>query len=263
LSDTPTLDAQVLLAHVLGVSRAWVLAHPDASLSPEEQLGLEEGMGRLEAGELLPYVLGHWEFYGLDFTLTPATLIPRPETELLVEQALDWLGAHPQCLAADVGAGSGCIAVALAAHHPGLQVIATDISLPALRVAQQNAAKHEILERVWPVQCDLLPAISRPLDLICANLPYIPIETLRSLRLARREPELALSGGLDGLALIRRLLALAPRHLAPGGLLLMEIEATQGGAARTLAQSAFPQARVELLPDLAGHDRLIRIETAV
>jgi len=253
----------VLLAHVLRVSRAWVLAHPEASLNPEEQRRLEAGMRRLEAGEPLPYVLGHWEFYGLDFTLTTATLIPRPETELLVEQALNWLGSHPQCrLAADVGTGSGCIGVALAAHHPGLQVIATDISLAALRVAQQNAARHEILERVWPVQCDLLPATSRPLDLICANLPYIPSDMLPALRVSRNEPELALSGGQDGLELIRRLLAIAPQCLALGGLLLMEIEATQGEAAVALALSAFPRARVELLPDLAGHDRLLKIENS-
>lgn len=261
-SETAALDAQVLLAHILDKPRAWVLAHPEAPLSPEQAEDLARALARLENGEPLPYILGHWEFFGLDFRVTPAALIPRPETELLVERALEWLRQHPERrLAADVGAGTGCIAVALAMHVPDLRLLVCDRSLEALRVAQENIRRHRVQERAFCLQADLLPALGRKIDLICANLPYIPSATLRTLSVARWEPTLALDGGPDGLSLIGRLLELAPLALAPGGLALLEIEATQGTAALQLARTAFPAAQVELFPDLAGRDRLISIQT--
>jgi len=260
-TETPYLDAQVLLAHILGEPRAWVLAHPEIELSHAQSLALEQSLGQLETGEPLPYVLGHWEFFGLDFELSPATLIPRPETELLVEQALAWLRLHPgPRKAADVGAGSGCIAVSLAVHTPNLVVLATDLSPEALEVAGRNSRRHAVAERVALAQCDLLPKGEVDFDLICANLPYIPTATLRELEVYEKEPTLALDGGEDGLDVIRRLLKLAPVALAPGGLLLVEIEATQGEAARRLAQEALPDAEVRLIQDLAGRDRLVRVE---
>lgn len=262
LSETAALDAQVLLAHILDKPRAWVLAHPEAALSPQQAEKLARALARLENGEPLPYVLGHWEFFGLDFLVTPAALIPRPETELLVERALEWLRQHPERrLAADVGAGTGCIAVALAVHIPDLRLLVCDRSLEALRVAQENVRRHGVQERAFCLQADLLPALGRKIDLICANLPYIPSTTLRSLSVARWEPTLALDGGPDGLSLIGRLLELAPLALAPGGLALLEIEAAQGAAALQLARTAFPDAHVELFPDLAGRDRLISVQT--
>ena len=263
LSDTPTLDAQVLVAHALGQPRAWVLAHPEAELSPAQQEEIETNTTRREAGEPLPYILGHWEFYGLDFLVTPAVLIPRPETELLVERALRWLEHHPDCRrAADIGTGSGCMAIALAARLPDLMVVATDLSPQALDIARQNAALHGLAERITFVQADLLelPSAFAPFHLIAANLPYIPHQTLAALPVSRFEPILALDGGEDGLALIRRLLTQAPRYLAAPGCLLLEIEAHQGHSASTLAQAAFPGAQVHTLPDLAGHDRLVEID---
>lgn len=262
VSETPRLDAQVLAAHILGRSRAWVLAHPEAELSPEQAARFRAALARLVAGEPLPYVLGRWEFFGLEFAVTPAVLIPRPETELLVERALAWLERNPgRRLAADVGTGSGCIAVALAAHCPGLRLLATDVSAPALAVARQNAARHRALERIEFIQADLLPPLGSPLDLICANLPYIPGDTLPGLRVYRSEPALALRGGEDGLDLIRRLLALAPACLAPGGLTLLEIEASQGPGALALAREHFPTASLQIIQDLAGRDRLLEIQT--
>ncbi len=261
-SETAALDAQVLLAHILDKPRAWVLAHPEAPLSPQQAEKLARALARLENGEPLPYILGHWEFFGLDFLVTPAALIPRPETELLVERALEWLRQHPERrLTADVGAGTGCIAVALAVHIPDLRLLVCDRSLEALRVAQENVRRHGVQQRAFCLQADLLPALGRKIDLICANLPYIPSATLRSLSVARWEPTLALDGGPHGLSLIGRLLELAPLALAPGGLALLEIEATQGTAALQLARTAFPDAHVELFPDLAGRDRLISIQT--
>jgi len=276
VSDTPELDAQVLLAHILERPRSWLLAHPEADLSPARQAALTEALSRLEAGVPLPYVLGHWEFFGLDFIVTPDVLIPRPETELLVEQALAWLRKHPcKHRGADVGTGSGCIAVALAVHVPDLHLLATDISPAALDVARQNAHHHGVADRIKFVPCDLLPLenetglfqyhpssiVRRPsFDLLCANLPYIPTPTLQSLPIHGREPTLALDGGADGLDVIRRLLAILPNVMAPGGMCLLEIEALQGPAVLSLAKAAFPGAKITLHQDLTGKDRLVRIE---
>jgi release factor glutamine methyltransferase len=260
-SDTPSLDSQVLLAQVLERPRAWVMAHPQAELNDEQGTRLQSQLRRLEAGEPLPYVMGHWEFYGLDFQLNPAVLIPRPETELLVDQGRAWLQANPgRNRAADVGTGSGCIAVSLATHHPELHVTATDISAAALQTAHKNAARHSVAQRMRFVQADLLAALRGPFDLICANPPYIPSTELKKLPVFGREPGLALDGGPDGLALIRRLLAQAPHILAPGGLLLVEIEASQGDRVLSLAGQFFSTAKSEVLADLAGRQRILRVE---
>ncbi|MBN2547693.1 MAG: peptide chain release factor N(5)-glutamine methyltransferase [Anaerolineales bacterium] len=260
VSDSPALDAQVLLAHILERSRPWVLAHPEVSLPPNQEQALHLALARLEKGQPLPYVIGHWEFYGLDLLVSPAALIPRPETELLVEQGLAWLSDHPgPRWALDVGTGSGCIAIALAANRPDLRTAACDLSLEALKLAQRSVQKHHLGARVLLLQADLIPPTNLIFDLICANLPYIPTHKLSGLRVAQAEPVSALDGGPDGLEVIRRLLARAPLALAPQGLLLLEIEASQGEAARELAQAYFPQAQVEVLPDLAGHDRLVKV----
>jgi release factor glutamine methyltransferase len=258
------MDAQVLLAHTMNKTRAWILAHPEARPTPEQFNALENAVRRLEQGEPLPYVLGRWEFYALDFHATKEALIPRPETELLVERAISWLRENPnRRLALDVGTGSGAIAVSMAANIPDLQVVATDISLPALQLARHNATKHAVQERLHFISADLLPPVSRPFDLICANLPYIPSQALEDLVVARSEPSVALDGGPDGLALIGRLLAevAADRvRLAPGGLLLLEIEASQGKPAGDIARRAFPAAHVQVLTDLAGRDRLLAVQ---
>ena len=260
MSDTAHLDAQVLVAHALGKTRSWVLAHPEAIITPEEKQRLDELLDRLGEGEPLPYLLGRWEFYGLEFTITPDVLIPRPETELLVEQAITWLRSKlAALLAADVGTGSGCIAISLAVHAPHLKVIASDISLPALRVAYANAARHRVDERVFCAQSDMLPATGRAFNLVCANLPYIPSAELARLKVYRREPTLALDGGPDGLRAIRKLLYGLAGRLAEEALLLLEIEETVGEAAKALAMNFYPQARVDLLQDVAEKDRLVRV----
>lgn len=261
VSETAALDAQTLLAHIVGRPRAWLLAHPGDDLTDEQARALQAALERLQAGEPLPYILGHWEFYGLDFAVSPAVLIPRPETELLIERALIWLRMHPgQRQAVDVGCGSGCIAISLAVHIPDLHLTAVDISMSALHLAQANARRHAAAERIAWMQSDLLGALTGQFNLICANLPYIPESILPSLAVARYEPRLALDGGEDGLALIRCLLDQAAARLAPDGLALLEIEASQGEAVCALAQAAFPAAHVTVLPDLAGHMRLVVVE---
>ena len=262
MSDSPGLDAQVLLAHVLAKPRAWIIAHPEYTPTPEQRIKLKESLSRLQDGEPLPYILGHWEFFGLDFAVNANTLIPRPETELLVENAFAWLHAHlSRRRAADIGTGSGCIAVALAAHITDLHLLASDISLPALSIARYNARKHGVEDRVHCVQSNLLPPTCQRFDLICANLPYIPTHTLQGLSVHGREPNLALNGGENGLQAISSLILEAPSQILPAGLLLLEIEASQGPTVALLARQAFPEAEINILPDLAGHDRLLKVQT--
>jgi release factor glutamine methyltransferase len=262
VSESPGLDAQVLIAHTLNSSRSWVLAHPEAVLSVAQVNFLSEARQALLQGKPLPYILGHWEFYGLDFLVTPDVLIPRPETELMVEQALQWLAQHPDASqVVDIGTGSGCIAVSLAARQPNIKIVAIDISPGAIEVARQNAHKHSVASRIEFILSDLLSAIEGCFELVCANLPYIPSAALQSLAVAQNEPLLALDGGLDGLDLIRRLFQQTPASLAKNSLLLAEIEAGQGNTARQVAQAVFPAAQISLLQDLSGRDRLLKIET--
>ena len=235
-----------------------------SAFDPTTVSTLESLVQRLERGEPLPYVLGHWEFFGLDFDLTPDVLIPRPETELLVERAIPWLQSSSQRLSiADIGTGCGCIAVSIAAHIPSAHILATDISSAALEVARRNANKHHAENQIEFIECDILPkslSNESSFDLICANLPYIPTGKLRNLPIYGREPALALDGGDDGLDLFRRLLAIAPKRLAPGGRMLLEIEATRGPAALSLAYDAFEESEIHLYQDLAQQDRLLEIQ---
>ncbi len=259
-SETARLDAQTLLAAITHRDRAWLLAHPEARLTPRQRRRLQRACALLAQGVPLPYVLGRWAFYGREFALTPAVLIPRPETETLVDLALAWLTAHPnRRWAADVGTGSGVLAVTLAAEVTDLHVTATDISPAALAVARLNAQRHRVAERIVFLETDLLSATRGPFDLIVANLPYIPSATLATLPAARYEPRQAFDGGEDGLMLIRRLLAQAKMRLSPAGLLLLEIAADQGPAAQALATAAFPQAQITLHTDLANHPRVLAI----
>ncbi len=254
------LEARVLACHVLVQTSAWVQTHPEQPLTGAQIQALESLLARLEKDVPLPYLTGRQEFYGLDFSVNDSVLIPRPETELLVERALNWLRAHPECrTAADVGTGSGCIAVALARHTSNLRVAAVDRSPAALDMARQNARAHGVEARIDFFQADLLDSVPGSFDLVCANLPYIPSADVDGLAVARHEPRLALDGGPDGLQLIRRLLAQLTARLSPGGLALFEIEYRQGQSAAALAQTTLPAARVQILPDLSGLDRILEI----
>lgn len=271
-SQTP--DLQVLLAHVAGKNRAWVLAHPEAVLTPEQEQTFLALKARYEASEPLPYLLGHWEFYGLDFNVTPDVLIPRPETELLIDSALAWVrmrsttGAGLRLI--DIGTGSGCIPITLATLLPDAEISATDISPAALAVARLNAEKHTVAQRITFYEADLFPSSAEPstvqrppsaFDLILSNPPYIPTPTLRGLDVYKHEPTLALDGGPDGMATIRRLLGASKRRLAAGGTLLLEIEYRQGAQVAALARENFPDADIQIHKDLAGLDRLLAIDT--
>ncbi len=268
ISDTPALDASVLLAHIVDKPRSWVMAHPELTITTDQQTQLDDSLARLENGEPFPYVLGTWEFFGLEFEITPDVLIPRPETELLVEKAIVWLQQNPSNRnIADVGTGSGAIAVSLAVNIPDANILATDISPNALQVAKRNAEKFTATSRIAFIECDLLPGQSSienrqsKIDLLCSNLPYIPTDTLRNLPIYNREPTIALDGGSGGFTSIERLMQIAPAYLAPNALLLFEIEATLGNQAAELAKKYFPTARIKLHKDLAQRDRLLEVQT--
>ena len=260
------LDAQLILAHVIGCQRTWLLAHMDSPLTQPQIDSANEAFSELKAGTPLPYILGHWEFFGLDFDITDDVLIPRPETELLVEKAIAWLKASPERrTVADIGTGSGVIATSIAMHVPDARILATDISLDALKMAQHNARKFHVHHLIDFLQCDLLPhpveflSTDSHFDLICANLPYIPTDTLHQLPIYGKEPTLALDGGADGLEIYRRLFKLAPHWLAPRGMMLLEIESTLGLKALSLAFDSFSDVTIHLHQDLTGRDRLLEI----
>jgi len=275
ISETAVLDAQVLLAHITGQTRSWVLAHPEIELTPDLNKKLDESLARMRSGVPLPYIIGSWEFYGLEMIISQDVLIPRPETELLVDKALDWLRKNPTCRRViDIGTGSGCIAVALANGIHDLQVIATDISDKAINVARKNANRFNVSDRIEFVCCNLFPAnlegiwdklsfqsgeIPSGKHLIVANLPYIPTSILKGLKVFGREPDLALNGGKDGLDVIRKFLEKAPEYLEKGGMILMEIEASQGLSALSLAYDRFSRAVIHLHQDLSGRDRVLEI----
>lgn len=260
-NDRPHQAALVLLAHVLGKPKTWVLAHPEVHLTPLQSARLDDLLDRLKSGEPLPYLTGQQEFFGLPFRVSPAVLIPRPETELLVEKALDWLRDHPGARrAADVGTGSGCIAVSLVNFCPDLQVTALDISTEALAIARENAQHNHAADRIDFLQGDLLSGTDDRFDVVCANLPYIPTAKLETVNSLTWEPVLALDGGTDGLRLVDKLLMQTLTRLNHPGLILLEIEATTGASALDLARQYYPSAHVALLKDLAGLDRLVRIE---
>jgi release factor glutamine methyltransferase len=261
--ESPRLDAELLLAHVLDVNRAAILARPDGQLTPK-QLTLYRNLVARRAGrEPLAYIVGHREFFGLDFVVDPRVLIPRPETELLVEHVLRFARHHVPRHIADVGAGSGAIAVTLAVHLPQVTVYALDDSAGALAVVADNARRHGVAGRVCCLQGDLLEPLPEPIDLITANLPYVTTGEWAELQpeIRHYEPRAALDGGPDGLALIRRLMETVSSHLHPGGALFLEIGASQGGSVTALAREHIPRVDVQLYQDYAGLDRIVVMRT--
>ena len=259
--DQPHQIALVLLAHVLGKPKTWLLAHPETHLTKAQANQMESLLCRLEAGEPLPYLLGKQEFFGLEFEVNPSVLIPRPETEFMVETALSWLAVQSGARkGVDVGTGSGCIAVSLVSNCPDLQMLATDISQEALDVAARNAQKHNTSDRILFERVDLLPDTIGKTDLICANLPYIPTAKLPDVNSLPWEPSLALDGGEHGLELIERLLARSVSILNTPGLILLETEETLGAQTVQLARRYFPAAEITLYQDLSKRDRLVSIE---
>lgn len=253
--------AIILMAHLLNQPKTWVIANDDHLLHPAISEVFLEHVADLAKGKPLPYITKKQSFYGLDFMVSPGVLIPRPETELMVDEALDWLRTRNVAgHAIDVGTGSGCIAISLLKNIPDLTLTALDISDQALKVALANAKRHDVSQRLTLIKSELLNQFEGQAQVICANLPYIPSETLKNLAVTDWEPSLALDGGQDGLVFIRRLLVQSQQVLEKPGLILLEIEATTGPLAVEVARESYPNADIQLRKDLAGKDRLIRIE---
>lgn len=260
-SDDPALSCQVLLARCLKQSRTWVMSHPEHVLSDQHIADLETTFSQLDSGVPLPYVIHHQSFFGLDFFVDKNVLIPRPETELLVEEAIRWGKQYDKPVRAlDVGTGSACIPISIAHHVTDIHFYAVDISFKALQVARKNINHFHLSAQIECIQGNLLDPIKSDFDLICANLPYIPSHKLAHLAVARNEPLLALDGGADGLDLIRRLMNQISTVSSTDSLCLLEFEAEQGDAIDNLAQNYFPRAKIQRIKDLAGHDRILRIE---
>lgn len=259
-------EAELLLAHTLGISRASLLARLGDPITPKDAAQFAGMVARRAQREPLAYILGHQEFYGLDFVVDRRVLIPRPETEHVVELALQALKtvSNPEPVVADVGTGCGAIALAIAHRAPHARVIATDISPDALAVAQLNASRLHLADRVEFRCADLLDGITVPIDILAANLPYIPLERLPHLPREIRdyEPRIATIAGVDGLSVIRRLLAQVEAHMVRRGLIFLEIGEEQGSEARELAKAMLPRAAVQVHQDLEGLDRVLEIRLA-
>jgi len=259
--STAALDADVLLAHVLGVGKEALFAHPERALSEGDAARLGELIDRRSRGEPVAYLRGFKEFYGLRFHVDPRVLIPRPETEVLVGGARELIAGRAVTVV-DVGTGSGAVAVAIAAHEHKVRVIATDLSRDALAVAESNALANHVADRVEFRQGDLLAPITERVDIVCANLPYLPDASVERWVGERSslafEPRVAVVAGPDGLSVIRRCVDDLPRVLALRGAALFECDPPQVAAILEALEGAGLQTRV--LRDLAGADRAVVAE---
>ncbi len=266
LTDSPDLDAEVLLRHLLGLDRTAYFMAAQATVAPAVAAEYADLLVRRLEGEPVAYLTGVKEFFGLPFRVTPDVLVPRPETELLVQWALDWARRHDPGTVLDVGTGSGAIALSMAARQPPdrtTRVIGSDLSGAALAVARLNRAAlatNGAVAAVRFVRGDLAGWCRGRVDLLLANLPYLtPEQRDRNPELVA-EPALALVSGPDGLAAIDRLVADLPRVLSPSGATILELDPAQAEAVRDRIGLLMPSAAVSILPDLAGLDRFVTIE---
>jgi len=257
--EDASLESELLLRHTLNISRVQLYQDPDRELSPKQEATFWNLIKHRLNHQPTAYITGHREFYGLDFYVNPHVLIPRPESELLVEMALSVTQNHRVATIAEIGTGCGAIAISLALNLPQTKIYATDISASALKVALINCRKHGVVNRVYLLQGNMLDPLPEPIDLIVANLPYVKKTELLRTRQAKSEPLLALNGGPDGLQKIRQLCRQVKSKLRPTGYLLLEIGQGQGRAVTTLLHSLFPYAKIEVVPDLGGIERVVSL----
>jgi release factor glutamine methyltransferase len=263
-TETPGLDAEVLLRHALGLDRTALFVRLPETMDPVALAAYRRLIDDRAGGIPVAYLIGEREFMGLTFEVGPDVLVPRPETEILVEWALRWLRDRTAESVVDLGTGSGAIALSLASllgPEAATAIVAIDVSDAALATAQQNRDRLGLHDRVALIQGSMLAPIASPVDLVLANLPYLRPEQIAENPQLAAEPRLALDGGTDGLQHIRGLLLAAPPLLKPGGAIGFEIDPGQRDAVVKLAAKAFPGATITVLPDLAGFDRHVTIQT--
>jgi len=249
------LEGELLLRHTLKISRVQLYINLEKELAPRQEEALRHLLERRLSGEPAAYITGRREFYGLDFNVNPGVLIPRPESELLVEKALSIAKNRPSVIIADIGTGSGALAISLAVGLPRAKVYAADISVAALKVARLNCRKHGVSDRVRLLEGNLLEPLPEPVDIIVANLPYVSWSELAP----GLEPPLALDGGADGTETIKRLCRQVGGKLKSGGSLLLEIGQGQREAVTAILHNIFPGGEIEVIPDLGGIDRVVSL----
>ena len=257
------LEAEVLVMNVMRLARQSIFSEQETDVSGQQQVALDSLLERRFNREPLAYIMGQREFYGINVIVTPAVLIPRPETEGLVEHALFMalMGMESTDLTiADVGTGSGAIAINLAIHLPAARIFAVDVADAGLDVAAYNVRVHGVGDRVTLAMGDLLEAVPEAVDLVVANLPYIPTGRIPTLQPeVQKEPALALDGGPDGLDLVRRLLSQAESKLKDHGIILLELDPDQIPVVQELALKHFPGGSTSVEQDLARQDRILTI----
>lgn len=260
-SDAPRLEAEILLAHARGCSRIALYTHFDTPLSEEVRGRMRELVRRRANAEPVAYLVGHREFFSLDFEVNTSVFIPRPETELLVMEALAALKGNPASRVLDLCTGSGCVAIAIAVHARAADVTAVDASPAALQVACRNAVRHHVDDRILLLEGDLFAPLSdaRPFEVIVSNPPYVARADEMSLPpdVRRHEPPEALFAGTGGLDVIGRIVDDAPAHLTPGGLLALEISPEQAEAVRARLDSRGTFCDITVIDDLARRPRLV------
>jgi release factor glutamine methyltransferase len=256
ISDA-SLEGEILLRHVLSIDRAQLFSQLDQKINPDKIESIKRALARRIDGEPAAYITGHKEFYGLDFIVNHSVLIPRPETELLVEKTIALTKRRKILTIADVGTGSGAIAVALAVNLPRVTLYATDISATALEVAVANAAMHGVTDRITFLQGNLLEPLPAEIDLVIANLPYVMTSGIKNDGALAFEPAGALDGGEDGLERFREFCRAARKKLVGEACILMEVGKGQASAVRVLLEKSLPGRIIGIERDLAGIERVI------
>ena len=247
------IESELLIRHILHCSKAQMFLALDDEIDANIEQEINRVIKRRLNGEYLNYITGEREFYGNTFTLNPSVLIPRPETEVAVEVALNYTRLLQKPVIADIGTGSGVIAISLAKHLPHASIYAIDISALALSVARENARRHRVEERIYLYQGDLLEPLPETVDIVIANLPYIPSSEVAETR----EPRLALDGGIDGLCIISRLCRQLPAKLKKGGIVILEVGDDQAKAVSAHLEVVFPLIKINVARDLAGFERVV------
>jgi release factor glutamine methyltransferase len=257
--DDASLEAEILLRHVLNITRPQLYQGLDAELGKADEDSYFQLIARRRQGEPSAYITGHREFYGHDFYVDHNVLIPRPESELLVEKALEIARSRNIGTMVDVGTGCGAIAISLAKNITGIKIYATDISLPALKVAESNCRRHHVDERIELLHGDMLEPVPGPIDLIIANLPYVRKSEIPDSGPLSFEPALALDGGRDGITMINALYNQALSKMSHVGCMLLEIGEGQADAVTDIIDEVFSSARIEVTGDYAGIERVLGV----